>query len=89
MSILRTVRRAAVAGAVHGKIQRRQHDRWAATNQAAPAAIPTTPPPAQVTPAAPVDVEAMIAQLERLGALRDSGVITEAEFETQKARLLS
>ena len=30
----------------------------------------------------------VIAQLRQLGELRDAGVITDAELETQKARLL-
>jgi hypothetical protein len=29
-----------------------------------------------------------IAQLERLGELRDKGVLTDEEFEAQKAKLL-
>jgi hypothetical protein len=73
MSLLRTARRAAVASAVHGKVQRRQQDRWAARDQA---------------PAAPADTNDLINQLERLGQLRDSGVLTDAEFGAQKARLL-
>jgi hypothetical protein len=39
---------------------------------------------AQAAPAAPDHV----AQLERLAALRDAGVITDGEFETKKAELL-
>jgi hypothetical protein len=31
----------------------------------------------------------MIEQLTQLGALRDAGVLTDAEFETQKARILA
>ncbi|WP_417374061.1 SHOCT domain-containing protein [Glutamicibacter protophormiae] len=31
---------------------------------------------------------AMIEQLTQLGQLRDAGVLSEAEFEAQKARLL-
>jgi Short C-terminal domain len=38
---------------------------------------PTSPPPAD-----------LIDYLERLGRLRDSGVLTEDEFQAQKARLL-
>jgi hypothetical protein len=30
-----------------------------------------------------------LVQLERLGALRDRGVLTEAEFQREKARLLA
>ena len=82
MSLLRTVRRAAVASAVHGKVQRRQHDRWAAQDHVAPAApAPSAPPP-------PAGTDDLINQLERLGQLRASGVLTEDEFAAQKARLL-
>lgn len=77
LSLLRTARRAAVASAVHGKVQRRQQDRWAAAQEQAP------------TEAAPaVNTDDLINQLERLGKLRDSGVLTDAEFAAQKARLL-
>jgi hypothetical protein len=31
----------------------------------------------------------MLAQLTQLGELRASGVLTESEFEVQKARILS
>jgi Short C-terminal domain len=81
MSLLRTARRAAVAGAVHGRVQQRQRERWAAQDQSAPPA----PTAAEQAPASTDD---MITQLERLGRLRDSGVLTDAEFAEQKARLL-
>jgi hypothetical protein len=31
----------------------------------------------------------MLGQLQQLGQLRDAGVLTEAEFEAQKAKILS
>ena len=31
----------------------------------------------------------MIAQLEKLGRLKEQGILTEAEFEEQKAKLLA
>jgi hypothetical protein len=31
----------------------------------------------------------MLTQLEKLGALRDAGVLTEEEFAVQKARILA
>jgi hypothetical protein len=43
------------------------------------------PPPA---PAAPVAQEDPITQLERLGALKAQGLITEEEFNAQKAKIL-
>lgn len=98
MSILRTAARTAVASSVHGRVQRRQQARWAGSDQAAaqPATAANTAPPAVHTPAPPVTVEAphrdpadLLGQLERLGALRESGVLTEEEFTVQKARILA
>jgi len=84
MGILKTAARVAVASSVHGNIQRRQRQRWAAADHAA--AVQPAPPlvPIPQPPAA----DDVIAALERLGKLRDSGVLTEAEFSAQKARLL-
>ena len=87
MSLLRTARRAAVASAVHGRVQQRQRERWAAESQAAAPVAPVAPAPAQPAPA-PASTDELIGQLERLGKLRDSGVLTDAEFAAQKARLL-
>jgi hypothetical protein len=92
----RTAVVAGTATAVSNRVSRRQAGRWAA--QDAQAAYPQqgyeqqqyvpqqyAPPPPQ--PAAPE--EDVIAQLEKLGELRASGVLTEAEFDAQKARLLA
>jgi len=43
---------------------------------------------AQEQYAAPGQDEDMITQLERLGALKDQGILTEDEFAAQKAKLL-
>jgi hypothetical protein len=50
------------------------------------APAPQAPPPPPPAPAAAAPDP--IAQLTQLAALKDSGALTEAEFETQKARLL-
>ncbi|HLZ39173.1 MAG TPA: SHOCT domain-containing protein [Mycobacteriales bacterium] len=59
---------------------------------AGPAAGPVAAPPAGSPSAAPAaassDTAALLAQLGELGRLRDAGVLTNAEFELQKARLL-
>lgn len=95
MSLFKTAARTAVASSVHGRIQRRQHERWAAADQArvaappAQAPVPAPPAPAPAAPAAaPLDTDELLNQLERLGKLRDGGVLTDAEFAAQKARLL-
>jgi Short C-terminal domain len=51
----------------------------------APTAAP--PPPGSVVPSPGMDDK--LAQLRQLGELRESGVLTDAEFETQKAQILS
>jgi hypothetical protein len=54
--------------------------------QAAPAAAPP-PPPAPAAPAA--GTSDMVAQLESLKKLLDEGILTQAEFDMQKQKLLA
>jgi len=93
MGLIRGMARTAVvagtATAVSNRVSRRQAGRWAAQEeqQYAP-----PPPPPQAAPAPPPPAAGgtdVIAQLERLGQLRDNGVLTDAEFAAQKARLLA
>ncbi|MEU5765376.1 SHOCT domain-containing protein [Streptomyces asoensis] len=88
--LLRGVARTAVvagtATAVSNRVSRRQQGRWAqqeyeqAAPQPAPAAAPQAPPPPDMT--------SKIDQLKQLGELKTQGVLTEAEFEEQKRRIL-
>ena len=88
----RTAVVAGTATAVSNRVSRRQAGRWAAQDaQAAPPPqeyqqVPQQSAPPPTPPAPEADV---LAQLEKLGELRASGVLTEAEFESQKARLLA
>jgi len=102
--LLRGVARTAViagtASAVNGRVQRRQAERFAdrdaqiaASRQAAyneQVGYAQAPPPPAPAPAAPAAMssEDRLAQLERLGNLRQQGVLSEAEFAAEKARLL-
>jgi hypothetical protein len=83
--LLRGVARVAVvsgtATAVSNRVSRRQANRWSQEPQQAEAY--QEPPPQAPAPAADP-----IEQLTKLGQLRDSGVLTEEEFEAQKAKLL-
>jgi hypothetical protein len=92
VGILRTAATVAVASSVHGRVQRRQQARWAAQDQAnaSVAAAPMPPPPsyAPVASAPPADIDARLAQLAQLGNLMNAGVLTEAEFQQQKAKIL-
>jgi hypothetical protein len=96
MGILKTAAKVAVASSVHGRIQRRQQQRWAAQDQRAAAAAPPPPAPAAAPPPAPAaasapptDMGDRLTQLKQLGELLSAGVLTQAEFEQQKARILS
>ena len=103
MGILKTAATVAVASSVHGRVQRRQQQRWAAQDQAAglapppaaqpppEAAPPPPPPPPQAAPPQPpsVSMSERLAQLSTLSDLKSAGVLTDAEFDEQKARILN
>ncbi|TXS42123.1 SHOCT domain-containing protein [Streptomyces sp. uw30] len=83
--VARTAVVAGTATAVSNRVSRRQQGRWAQqapTEQPAPA--PAAPPSA---PAANTS-DNTIAQLKELGELKAQGILTEAEFEEQKRRIL-
>jgi hypothetical protein len=75
---VRTTAVVGTAAVVGGHMANKQA---AQAQQAAPEAPAPAPEPAA---AAPDPIE----QLTQLAALRDSGALTEAEFEAQKAKLL-
>ncbi len=80
--IARTTVIAGTATAVSNGVSRRQQERWARQGPAEPEAY--APPPAEPAAAAPD----LVTQLKELAALKEQGVLTDAEFATQKARLL-
>ena len=90
MGLLRGVARTAViagtATAVSNNVSRRQAGRWARQEEAAQMAQPQPQ-----APAAPAQssFDDRLAQLKELGALKDSGVLTDADFEDQKRRILA
>ena len=88
--VARTAVVAGTATAVSGRVSRRQQGRWAAKEDAAAAEAAPAPAPAQyqeAPPAAP-STDDKLAQLKQLGELRDAGVLTDAEFEAQKGKIL-
>ncbi|MFF7047096.1 SHOCT domain-containing protein [Streptomyces griseorubiginosus] len=89
--LLRGVARTAVvagtATAVSNRVNRRQQGRWAAQQEAQAPPPPSYSPQPTAAPSAP-DMSAKIEQLKQLGELKTQGVLTEAEFEEQKRRLL-
>jgi hypothetical protein len=87
MPLLRGVARTAVvagtATAVSNRVSRRQANRWAQEDQAGYEEQYQEPAPAAAPAADPLE------QLKQLGELKASGVLTEAEFEAQKAKILA
>jgi hypothetical protein len=85
-------RTAAVVGtatATRNAVNRRQASKNAAAySQAAEQAAPPPPEVQYVEVAAPSPEDDVITQLERLGALKAQGVLTEEEFAAEKAKLL-
>ena len=92
--LLRGVARTAVvagtATAVSNRVSRRQAGRWAAQEQPQEQYAEPAPAPQGYAPPPPQDdMAAKLAQLKDLGTLKEQGVLSEAEFEAQKARILS
>ncbi len=51
-------------------------------------APPPAPEPQYAPPPAAPSTDDKLAQLQQLGQLRDAGVLTDAEFEGQKGKIL-
>ena len=87
--VARTAAIAGTATAVSNRVSRRQANKWSQQEQAqqeqAPQQAQAPPPPA---PAAP-STDDKLSQLKELGQLKESGVLTDAEFEAQKAKILA
>jgi type II secretory pathway pseudopilin PulG len=96
MGLIGGVARTAVAAgtwtAVSNRVNRRQQERWAEQDQqqmmqqqAYAQSYAPPPPPAPAAPSA----DDKFAQLEKLGQLKNAGILTDAEFEAQKAKILA
>ena len=103
MGLIRGVARTAVvagtATAVSNRVSRRQANKWSGQEEeqaakaeaydqqqaAAQQQAYAAPPP---QPAAPAQDD-MLTQLQKLGDLKASGVLTEDEFAAQKAKILA
>ena len=87
-TMARTAVVAGTATAVSGRVARRQENKWA--EQESQQQYQEAPPPQQAPPppAAP-STDDKLDQLKHLGELKTAGVLTEAEFEAQKAKILA
>lgn len=73
-----------VSSEARAALQRARNTHYTHGNFTAPTAPPTQQPAGPPAPGPD-----LMEQLERLGRLRDAGVLTEEEFQTKKADLLS
>jgi len=89
---------AGTATAVSNRVSRRQAGRWAQQDQQAyeqqqpqqQQPVYAAPAPAPAPAAAPeTSMDDKLAQLKDLAALKEQGVLTDYEFEAQKARILN
>jgi hypothetical protein len=86
---MRTAVVAGTATAVSNRVSRRQAGRWAAKDQQADDQRAMAEPQAEEPVAASNDpMNQKLAQLRELGELKSQGLLTAAEFETQKQRIL-
>jgi Short C-terminal domain len=83
--VARTAVIAGTATAVSNRVSRRQAGRWAAQEQQAYEQQQAYPQ----QPAESGGMSDQLAQLKTLGELKDQGVLTDAEFEAQKRKILA
>ena len=92
MGLIRGVAKTAVvagtATAVSNRVSRRQANKWSAQDQQQAAQEEQAPPAEPAASAAPTQDD-MLSQLQKLGELKASGVLTEEEFAAQKAKILA
>jgi Short C-terminal domain len=87
--IARTAAIAGTATAVSNRVSRRQGGRWARHDAQQQQAYEQQQPAYAPAPADPgPSADDMFSQLERLGDLKDRGVLSDAEFAEQKRRIL-
>jgi membrane protease subunit (stomatin/prohibitin family) len=76
-AVARTAVVAGTATAVSGKVAQKQADKQAEKESS------------NAAPAAPAETETdPIAEIERLGALKEKGLLTDEEFTAAKAKIL-
>jgi hypothetical protein len=84
--VARTAVVAGTATAVSNRVSRRQAGRWAAQEPQAYQQQAYQQGPPEAPPAD--DMSDKLEQLKQLGELKAQGILSEAEFEQQKARIL-
>jgi len=94
--VARTAAIAGTATAVSNRVSRRQAGRWAEQEQAqayqqqqAYAPPPQQEQPVYAEPAPQNTMEDKLEQLKQLGELKAQGVLTDAEFQAEKNKILN
>jgi hypothetical protein len=89
--VARTAAIAGTATAVSNRVSRRQAGRWAAKEQEQyPPDDQQQQQYAAPPPAPPADpMQDKLDQLKQLGELKEQGVLTDEEFQQQKAKILN
>lgn len=85
----RTAVVAGTATAVSGGIRNKQEAKQEAAQEEQAEQQQAAQQPAAPAPAAAPTGDELIDQLQKLAGLKDSGVLTEAEFDEAKAKLLA
>lgn len=83
------LRNAGLSGDLNEKIQQAMQIAQQTMQAQGGAIAPDAPPAAPRSDASENMVTKRLAQLEQLASLRDSGVLTDAEFEAEKVKILS
>jgi hypothetical protein len=85
----RTAVVAGTATTVSNRVSRRQSQKWAAQDAAAPPPQQYAAPPPAPAPAPASCGEDRVEKLKDLAALREQGVLTDEEFAAEKSRILA
>jgi hypothetical protein len=86
--IARTAVVAGTATAVSNRVSRRQANRWSSQEEQQYAEQQYAQPAPAPAPPAP-EAPDIVTQLKQLAELKDQGILTEAEFDAQKTKLLA
>ena len=91
--LLRGVARTAVvagtATSVSNRVSRRQANRWSQQEEEQYAQQQQYAQPAPAPAPAPAGAPDMVSQLKELAELKSQGILTDAEFDAQKAKILA
>jgi hypothetical protein len=87
--VARTAVIAGTATAVSNRVSRRQADRWADQGDPRYGGQPVQEAAPAPAPAPAAGGKDMVTQLKELADLKDQGILTDAEFDAQKAKILA